>query len=73
MIQARMIFNDPVGRWKKGEIGQAIRLPVTHKYDYQVDLGTVPIPPGESSFGETQHARIYFMYALEIEVLEEKQ
>ncbi len=42
MAKAKVLLDDdPVGRWKKGEVGELLDNDYDEKYDYRVDFGIV--------------------------------
>jgi len=69
--QAKTLYNDPIGRWKVGEIGTLLEHDF-EKYDYLLDLGRHTIPEEHRTGlleGLTSVARQYYFYKNELEVL----
>ena len=71
-MKARIIISDPINRWQQGEVGHATKLPVGHKYDYQVDLGSVKVGRAMSTLlsNVDRVARVYYFYADEITLVD---
>lgn len=70
-MKARILISDPINRWQQGEVGQATELPDDHKYDYQVDLGSISVGRAMSSLlssGVDRVARVYYFYNDEIKL-----
>ena len=69
-MKAVIISNDPIGRWKSGELGEAEKLSPGNKYDYVITLSPKPNTNQAGLFRNiTECQRVFFAYANEIKEL----
>ncbi len=70
-MKAKIKYNDIIGRWKAGEIGEILENTFPEKYDYPIRLqGMIHY---DKLFGTTtvDSYRDYFFYSDEVELLNE--
>ena len=70
-MKAKILLDDPLGRFKTGEIGEVLQNDFSEKYDYKVRL------PGTSNVDNFMGhwpigaVRIFYLYAGEVELLDD--
>lgn len=68
-MKAKILRNDPLGRFKAGEIGEVLQNDFPEKYDYFVRLsGTVHVDVFLGG-GPIDAIREFYFYANEVELL----
>lgn len=68
-MKAKTLYDDPLGRWKAGEIGEILINDYSEKYDYFVDFGVVEAPDIITQ-EPTLYVRQYYFYAYELELVD---
>ena len=70
MSNVKLLFNDPIGRYKAGEVGKILANDYYGKYDYFIELESIVC--GKSTAftkkGEMV-ARCYYFYKHEVEFI----
>jgi hypothetical protein len=71
MTEAKIINDDPIGRFKAGEIGIILENDYDSKYDYKVELPGIRAEKAVPPFlreGDVI-SRVYYFYKNEIEII----
>lgn len=72
-MKAKILIDDPSGRFKAGEIGEVLKNNFPLKYDYLVRLSGKVFVDNFLGLGPIDAIREFYFYADEVDLIEEQK
>lgn len=71
-MKAKILVNDPAGRFKSGEIGELLENNFSEKYDFFIRLSGMEHSDNFMGRGPIDAYRDYYFYKDEVELIEDQ-